>query len=158
MGLGNVRKQVGAMQLEGSNASYGSWPVEEIPHVHAPASTLVVSNASVNTTGLKVFLKTQGYTVLSAVSAKDALEKTRRFLPTFILLNRDMDGAEVCVLFPELLIEHSGAAVIMMAAKPRIWEVVEAIKLGTVDYLGWPPDLKRLKSALDIQGDLFPGR
>jgi DNA-binding response OmpR family regulator len=147
------------MQQEISDASDGSRPEEASqPQGRAPITSLLVSDASAITAGMKDFLKSQGHTVLAAVSAKDALEMTRRFQPTFILLKRDVDEGKACGLMSELLIEHSKAAVIMMSANPPIWEVVEAVKLGAVDYLLWPPDLKRLKNALDVHGELFKGR
>jgi DNA-binding NtrC family response regulator len=147
-----------AMQLEGSDASDKERPDESQSQEHAPVTTLVVAGVHVDTKGLKEFLKSQGHAVLAAASAKDALVKTGRYLPTFILLSGDMEGVNSPELLPELLMEHSRAAVILMAAKPHLWDVVEAIKVGAVDYLQWPLDLKRLKHTLDVQRGLFRGR
>jgi DNA-binding NtrC family response regulator len=158
MDEGSVREQVGAMQQNGSGDGNTGAPEASNPIEKMPLTTLVIAGADISTGLLGEFLKSQGHAVLTAVSPKDALAKTRRFLPAFILLSCDIEGVNSAELLSELLLEHTRAAVIMMAAKFRLWDVVEAIKMGAVDYLEWPLDLERLKSTLDSQREMFRGR
>ncbi|HTB21810.1 MAG TPA: response regulator [bacterium] len=158
MDEGSVREQVGAMQQNGSGDGNTGAPEASNPIEKTPLTTLVIVGAGVSTGLLGEFLKSQGHAVLTAASSTDALAKTRRFLPAFILLSCDIEGVNSAELMSELLLEHTRAAVIMMAAKFRLWDVVDAIKMGAVDYLEWPLDLRRLKSAIDTQKDLFRGR
>jgi DNA-binding response OmpR family regulator len=155
---GGIREQVGAMQQNGSGDGNTGLPEASTPMERTPLTTLVVAGAKIPTGPLCEFLKGQGHAVLSAASAKEALAKTRRFLPAFILLSCDIEGVNSAELLTELLLEHTRAAVIMMAAEFQLWDVVDAIKMGAVDYLEWPLDLKRLKATLDNQRDLFRGR
>jgi DNA-binding response OmpR family regulator len=112
------------------------------------------SNYAIDNT-LEDFLISQGYPILMAISAEEALTKTRQFEPDLILLDCELKGLNCLSLLPELLIEHPGAAVILLASRPEVSNVVEAIKLGAVDYFERPLDLHRLKSAIDAQKALF---
>jgi DNA-binding NtrC family response regulator len=101
------------------------------------------------------FLKAEGYPVILAESAEQALAKTREFEPDLILLDCELKGVNCLSLLPELLLEHPGAAVILLASRPKIWNVVDAIKMGAVDFFERPYDLKRLKQAIELQKALF---
>jgi DNA-binding NtrC family response regulator len=118
-------------------------------------TTLVVDSA-INFNGhLADFLKTEGYYILRAETAKEALAMTRQHWPDLILLNKEMDGSNGLKFFPELLTEHPSAAIIMMATKPGISDAVDAMLLGAVDYLERPLDTKRLKKTIDNQKKLY---
>ena len=101
------------------------------------------------------FLKAEGYPVILAESAQQALAKTREFEPSLILLDCELKGINCLSLLPELLMEHPNAAVILLASRPKVSSVVEAIKLGAVDFFERPYDLKRLKEAIELQKSLF---
>lgn len=145
------------MQQNGSDDGNEGRSEEVPPQDHPAVTTLIVAGISVRIDSLKAFLKSQGHSILTATSTADALAKTRRFKPAFILLHSGMETDRASDLIPELLMVHSRAALIMMAALPPISEVVESIKLGAVDYLEWPLDFSRLKKALDVQRDQFSG-
>jgi DNA-binding NtrC family response regulator len=120
----------------------------------APFTTLVVDGAAYFKRGLREFLESEGHTILTAETDKEALDMTRAHLPDLILLNIENRGLDGLELLPELLIVHPRAAVILMAGRSRVSEAVEAIKAGAVDYLEWPVDLKKLKSAIETQKSL----
>jgi len=111
-------------------------------------------NYSIDST-LEDFLKSEGYPVIVAESAKEALTKTRRFEPDLILLDCELKGLTCISLLPELLMAHPSASVILLANRPSVSSVVEAISLGAVDFFERPLDLIRLKSAIDRQKTLF---
>ena len=104
---------------------------------------------------LEEFLKGEEHFVLKAESAEEALAMTRRFRPDLILLDGEMAGVSGLVLLPELMLEHSTAAFIVLATTPRLSLAVRALRWGMVDVLDRPLDLKKLKLAIDAQKDLF---
>lgn len=143
----------------GNNGGDGTVPPSppENPFIQKNAvfTTLVVDSA-INFNGhLADFLKTEGYYILRAETAKEALAMTRQHWPDLILLNKEMDGSNGLKFFPELLTEHPSAAIVMMATKPGISDAVDAMLLGAVDYLERPLDTARLKRTIDAQRALY---
>jgi DNA-binding NtrC family response regulator len=101
------------------------------------------------------FLKSEGHFTFRAESAADALEKTRKYQPDLILLGCDMPDINCVELLPQLLLEQPSAAVIVVASHPTTREAVEAMKIGAMDFLLYPLDLKELKAAIDYHKSLF---
>jgi DNA-binding response OmpR family regulator len=104
---------------------------------------------------LERFLKDERYAFILADSAEEALAKTRRFLPDLILLDCELKGLTCLTLLPELLLIDPRAAVILLASRPSVSSVVEALRLGAVDYFERPLDLARLKHVIELQKALF---
>ena len=104
---------------------------------------------------LEDFLRSERYAFIMADSAEDALAKPRRFQPDLILLDCELKGLACLSLLPELLMEHPAAAVILLASRPSVSNVVEAMQLGAVDFFERPLDLGRLKAAIEAQRALF---
>ena len=107
---------------------------------------------------LEAFLKAGGNFILKALSAEEAVAMTRRFEPNLILLDSEWKGASGLALLPDLLAVWPSAAVIVLAVKPSIRDAVEAMKMGAVEVLERPLDLKRLERAMDAQKALFMDR
>ena len=110
---------------------------------------------------LEDFLRSEGYPVLLAESAEDALAKTRRFEPSLILLDCDRKGVPCLILLPELLSAAPSAAVILLGDGPDgagVSSAVEAMNRGAADFFTCPLDFNRLKSAIDRQKALFKTR
>ena len=112
------------------------------------------SNFRIDST-LEQFLRSERYAFIMAESAEDAQAKTRRFQPDLILLDCELKGLKCLSLLPELLLIHPQAAVILMANRPSVSSVVEAIQLGAVDFFERPLDLGRQKTAIELQKALF---
>lgn len=125
------------------------------PHRNAIFTTLVADADLYFDAFLGDFLKAEGHFILRAATAAETLAKTREFLPDLILLDNDLEGCNGVSLLAELLLEHSSSAVIVMASRGSIFEAVEAMKLGAVDYLERPLNSARLKQAIDLQKELF---
>ncbi|HTA17475.1 MAG TPA: response regulator [bacterium] len=115
------------------------------------------SNYSIDST-LEEFLSSEGYPVLMADSEEEALAKTRRFEPSLILLDCELRGLRCLALLPELLAENPYAAVVLLADKPSIASVVEAMNLGVADFFERPLDLERLKRLIERQKTFFENR
>jgi DNA-binding NtrC family response regulator len=118
-------------------------------------TTLVVDGRISFEDFLQEFFKSEGHFILRAESAQQALELCRQNQPDLILLDNELNGVTGLALMGELLMEQASAAVIMMARHPSVFEAVEAMKRGAVDYLERPLDLRRLKQAIDTQKLLF---
>jgi DNA-binding NtrC family response regulator len=118
-------------------------------------TTLVVDSDSSMDRFLEEFFRSEGHFILRAATAAEALARTREYLPDLILLDNELAGTGGLALMPELLMEHSTAAVLVMAKRPSVSEAVESMKLGAADYLERPLDPARLKQAVDLQKALF---
>jgi two-component system, NtrC family, response regulator AtoC len=129
---------------------------ELAPPSKNPYFTVLVldSNYSIDST-LEDFLKSEGYPILMAQSAEEALAKTSRFEPDLILLDCELKGLTCLSLLPELLIACPSASVILLANRPSVSNVVEAMNLGAVDFFERPLDLQRLKIAIARQKAFF---
>lgn len=118
-------------------------------------TTLLVDGKVPVDAGLEDFLKTEGHFVLKSESAEDAVAMTHRFQPDLILLDSQWKGSSGVALLPELLAQCSSAAVILLAVTPSIHDAVEAMKMGAVEVLERPLNLKKLKQVIDIQKSFF---
>lgn len=117
--------------------------------------TLVVDGDHFMDASMEKALEAQGHLVLTADSAQAALDKTRQFQPDLILLDAGIPGAENLELLSELLVEQASAAVIVVARDASISEAVEAIKMGALDYLERPVDVKKIKKLAENQQAWF---
>jgi two-component system nitrogen regulation response regulator GlnG len=125
------------------------------PRRNAVFTTLVADADLYFDSFLGEFLKAEDHFILRASTAAQTLAMTREYMPDLILLDNDLEGCAGISLMAELLLEHSGSAVVVMASKASIFEAVEAMKLGAADYLERPLNTIRLKQAIDLQKDLF---
>jgi DNA-binding NtrC family response regulator len=118
-------------------------------------TTLVVDEELLFEGFLRAFLEAEGHVALAASSVEEASSMIAQHQPDLILLNRALTGSADQLLIAEILLAHPGAAVILMAVKPSLADVVQAMHLGAVDYLELPLDFKQLKRAVDVQRALF---
>jgi DNA-binding NtrC family response regulator len=125
------------------------------PHRNAVFTTLVADADLYFDSFLGDFLRAEDHFILRASTAAQTLAMTREYMPDLILLDNDLEGCDGVSLLAELLLEHSGSAVVVMAGRGSILEAVEAMKLGAADYLERPLNSARLKQAIDLQKELF---
>lgn len=112
---------------------------------------LVVDGDRFMSVALERSLEAHGYAVVTADSAASALDRTRALQPDLILLDSGVDASKSMELLGELLIEQACAAVVVVARTPSIAEAVSVIKIGALDYLERPLDMKRFEELLETQ-------
>lgn len=89
------------------------------------------------------------YTVFSATSGYEGLQRTKELLPDLVLLDLklpDIWGMEVLEKLKEL---DNHIPVIVMTAYGRVEEAVQAIKLGAADFIMKPFDNERFKKNIE---------
>jgi two-component system KDP operon response regulator KdpE len=115
------------------------------------AKILVVDDEHEIVDLLRLWLEREGYGVLTAHSANDALRQLYQQHPSLVILDimmPHMDGWQVC----QRIREVSDAPVIMLTARTEIDDKVLALTLGADDYLTkpfeFPELLARVKALL----------
>lgn len=93
-------------------------------------------------------LALSGYEVATAYNGREAMETARTFLPHCLLLDvmmPEMGGLEVLQKIREI---DNDAKVVMISGMHDVQAAREAIKLGAVDYITKPFDLRELDGYL----------
>ncbi len=95
---------------------------------------------------LKIFFKSQGYDVDTALTGPESLEKTRVGLPHLIVLDimlPGMDGYEVCrTLRTQTRTSH--IPIIFLTQKDERSDKLQGLELGADDYITKPFDIEEL--------------
>ena len=102
---------------------------------------------------LEEFLKRDGFKVLTAVNGRDAVDKAKKEKIDLALVDMAMpvlNGTETMLELKKL---NPEIAVIMVTAYRDAEKVVEALKLGAVDVIFKPFDLKHVRES--IRGTLM---
>jgi DNA-binding NtrC family response regulator len=114
-----------------------------------PKRVLVVDGAGTSLSGLQGLLEREGYTVETAATGVEALEKARTFQPTAVIADLVMPGMDGLGLLRSLQEEAPFAATIVLAGQGTVETAVQAMKAGAYDYLTKPVDLERLTLILE---------
>jgi len=89
--------------------------------------------------------KAEGFSVQTASSGQEALEKIRECPPGLILLDMKMPGMNGLETLREIKKINPAQVVIMMTAYEELEVVAEAVKLGVKEYITKPCDINELK-------------
>lgn len=109
-----------------------------------PASILVVDDERLIRWSLEQRLQREGYTVRSAETGAEALQRTQADPSDLVLLDvrlPDTDGVE---LLGKLRAADPDCLVILMTAHGGVESAVRAMKLGAQDYVSKPFDMEEL--------------
>ncbi|HEY4722970.1 MAG TPA: response regulator [Anaerolineae bacterium] len=101
---------------------------------------------------LKIYFTAQGYEVIVAAKGNDALERTRKQLPSVIVLDimlPDIDGYEVCTRLRKTL-RTSHVPIIFLTQKDERSDRIAGLELGADDYITKPFDIEELR--LRVEG------
>ena len=101
---------------------------------------------------LKIYFGAQGYDVAVAGRGNDALERTRKQLPSVIVLDimlPDIDGYEVCTRLRKTM-RTSHVPIIFLTQKDERSDRIAGLELGADDYITKPFDIEELR--LRVQG------
>lgn len=108
--------------------------------VSSPEKILLVDDTPINIQMLHQVLKGQGYHLLMARNAEDALRIARDERPDLVLLDivmPDVDGFETCRRLKED-VSTRDAAVIFMSSLSETDSKVKGLEVGAVDYITKP--------------------
>lgn len=121
-------------------------------HSHlARGKLLIVDDDPVHTTLLEKVLLREGYQLAFAGSGEEALQVARENPPELVLLDvklPGMDGFATC----QELVKQEGCrdvAVIYVSGSERPEDRVQGLKLGAMDFMTKPFDLKELTARVD---------
>ncbi len=107
---------------------------------------LIIDDEQAVSDVIRRYLKRSGYiceTANNAVQAIEKLEKEDFDLAIIDIMMPDMNGIE---LLKQIRTMNPHIAVIMMSGMAEVNTAVQALRLGALDYLTKPPDLKTLPS------------
>ena len=106
---------------------------------------LVVEDEQVQLEAISGFLSKQGYEVLQSARPVDALAIARERAVDIVLTDFKMPGMSGVELLEALKKMNPGIEVIIMTAYGSVESATEAMKLGAVDYITKPIDLRQLQ-------------
>lgn len=96
---------------------------------------------------LRIYFTSQGYEVTVAGRGLEALEQTRKQLPSVIVLDimlPDIDGYEVCAKLRSAL-RTSHVPIIFLTQKDERSDRIAGLELGADDYITKPFDIEELR-------------
>jgi DNA-binding NtrC family response regulator len=103
---------------------------------------------------LKKALKSEEYSVITALNGREAIEQVENQSPDLVLLDLkmpEMDGLEALKRIKEI---SPTISILMITAHGTMESAIEAMKMGALDYISKPFDIEELKiqirKALDI--------
>jgi two-component system, NtrC family, response regulator AtoC len=113
-----------------------------LPQLNSTKKILIVEDEVLFARAVQKRLQQAGFECEHVENLADTRFIVKQFLPDFVLLDMRLPDGNGLDLLPELA--ANGIAVIVMTAYGEISDVVNAIKLGAIDYLKKPIDLEEL--------------
>lgn len=113
----------------------------------ANTRVLAVDDEKLILKGLKFSLEREGYEVICAYDAEEALEYAEKEEPDIILLDvmlPGMSGLEVC----QIIREYSDVPIIMISAKGEDMDKIMGLEYGADDYVTKPYNILELKARI----------
>ncbi|MHC5019096.1 MAG: sigma-54-dependent transcriptional regulator [Planctomycetota bacterium] len=114
----------------------------------AGATILVCDDEPQIRESLKTVLNYEGYHVVEAARAEEALEKLEKVDPDLLLLDIKMPGMDGLTALSEIHTRRPQLPVVMISGHGTVETAVEATKRGAFDFLEKPPDADRLVLAV----------
>ena len=97
---------------------------------------------------MQLGLEAKGYTVITALSGEEALEKYQREKPDVILLDLKLSGIDGMEVLRKIKQQDQRTEVIMMTAYGSVKTAVEAMKIGAYDYITKPSSVEEVSLIL----------
>ena len=110
---------------------------------------LVVDDEETICIALAAWLTKEGYSVETAPSGQEALDRMTQKLFDLYLVDFKMPGMDGLQLLAEIKKRHPDATIIMITAHGSIQSAVEAMKRGAIDYLCKPFDPEELSLLME---------
>jgi DNA-binding NtrC family response regulator len=111
-------------------------------------TVLVVDDEENTRLGMSKLLAHEGYAVISAASAEEALVYLGQSPVDVVISDVKMPGMGGLHFLRELGRRHPGTAVIMVTAFAEVESYIEAMSLGAFEYLHKPVRVDELRSAI----------
>ncbi|MDH5432989.1 MAG: SpoIIE family protein phosphatase [Gammaproteobacteria bacterium] len=116
---------------------------------HNSKKILIIDDERLVRESMSIYLQDSGYQTIEAVDGKDGLEMFHKHLPDLVLCDLrmpQMDGLEV---LKQLTSSSPDIPIIIVSGAGQIQDVVEALRLGALDYLVKPvTDMAVLENAV----------
>jgi len=103
-----------------------------------PDRILIVDDDDALRESLEMILASEGYTVTTACSGDQALERTEEVPLDLVLCDVRMPGLDGFELLPQISRKLPGVPIVMMSAYGSEDLAIEAMKLGAYDYVAKP--------------------
>jgi len=116
--------------------------------IERPTRVLVVDDANSVRTALSRFLSHQGFSVNTAASGEEALDRLREGGYALMLLDIRMPGMSGVDVVPEALDLDPELAILMLSAMADATSAAVCMQRGAVDYLTKPIELNDLSEAI----------
>jgi class 3 adenylate cyclase len=131
----------------------GAAPAEPRPPRTGPATLLIVDDLDENREILCRFLQSKGYRTLEAGGGDEALRQVEADRIDLVVLDVMMPGLSGTEVLERLRrrYEPTRLPVIMVTAKDRPEDIVQALALGANDYIAKPVDLTVLLARAETQ-------
>ena len=145
--IGSVER---AMQEPGTPAGLPAASVGVPPTLKEKQSILVVDDEQQLCDILTQYLSRHGYRVLSAQDGPTALSLAERERPHLIVLDINMPGMNGVEVLRKLRAKHYEGGVMMLTGVRDENLLKEALELGSIDIVGKPADLERIRLAIEV--------
>jgi FixJ family two-component response regulator len=110
---------------------------------------LVESNPDISNKIGRLTLRPLGYEVKAVNSAPSAIQEAAQFSPDVIIADLDLPGLSGKDLIVALSSQRIDVPVIVIAGEGREIDVIQAFRLGAVDFLSWPAGEAEVHSVVE---------
>ncbi len=148
--IGAVRR---AMQAPGKPAGHprtAAGPAGAPATLQEEHSILIVDDEAQIRDMLTQYLSQHNYRVLSAHDGQTGLALAERERPHLIILDINMPGMNGVEVLRKLRTKHYAGGVIMLTGVQDEKLLKEALRLGSIDIVGKPADLERIRLAIEV--------
>jgi len=145
--IGTVER---AMQEPGAPAGSPAASVGVPATLREKHSILIVDDDSQMRDMLTQYLSKQGYHVLSAQDGPAAVSLAERERPHLIVLDINMPGMNGVEVLRKLRAKNYAGGVMVLTGVQDEKLLNEALNLGSIDIVGKPADLERIRLAIEV--------
>lgn len=110
---------------------------------------LIVDDEAATRHSLSILLKREGYQVVVAADALEALARFDELPPALTITDLTMPGIHGLDLLLRIRQREPHAAVVVMSASSEVASAVDAMRAGALDYLVKPLDVDRLLGTVE---------
>jgi two-component system response regulator (stage 0 sporulation protein F) len=138
------------MQEPGTPAGSQAASVGVPATLRAKHSILIVDDEAQMRDMLTQYLSKQGYHVLSAQDGLAAVSLAERERPHLIVLDINMPGMNGVEVLRKLRAKNYAGGVMVLTGVQDEKLLNEALNLGSIDIIGKPADLERIRLAIEV--------